>query len=125
MLKLDGLAELAVVVDDLEACEAFYTRLLGAEPFNRVPGRHAFYMAGGLRFLLFKPGVMVSRKAAHCRGPQHFAFLIDTSRVDAAIKHLEALGIPYDGPYHDPGKISIYFDDPAGNRVEYLAPTES
>ena len=125
MLKLDGLAELAVVVDDLEACEAFYTRLLGAEPFNRVPGRHAFYTVGGLRFLLFKPGVMVSRKADHCRGPQHFAFLIDTSRVDAAIKHLEALGIPYDGPYHDPGKISVYFDDPAGNRVEYLAPTES
>ncbi len=125
MLKLDGLAELAVVVDDLDACEAFYTRLLGAEPFNRVPGRHAFYMVGGLRLLFFTPGRMASRKAAHCHGPQHFAFLIDTTRVDAAITHLEALGIPYDGPYHDPGKISLYFDDPAGNRVEYLAPTES
>ncbi len=125
MVELDGLAELAVVVDDLEACEGFYTRLLGVEPFNRVPGRHAFYQVGALRFLLFKPGVMISRKAAHCRGAQHFAFRIDTSRVGSAVEHLEALGIPYDGPYHDPGKISIYFDDPAGNRVEYLAPTGS
>ncbi len=80
-------------------------------------------MVGELRFLLFIPGCMVSRKAAHCHGPQHFAFRIDPGRVEAAMKHLDALGIPYDGPYHDPGKISLYFDDPAGNRVEYLAPT--
>lgn len=125
MLTLDGLAELAVVVEDLEACEAFYTRLLGTDPFDRVPGRHAFYMVGDLRFLLFAPGRMASRKAAHCHGPQHFAFRIDPSRVGTATTHLDALGIRFDGPYHDPGKISIYFDDPAGNRVEYLAPIES
>jgi len=125
MLTLDGLAELAVVVEDLEACEAFYTRLLGTDPFDHVPGRHAFYMVGDLRFLLFAPGCMASRKAAHCHGPQHFAFRIDPSRVETATKHLDALGIRFDGPYHDPGKISIYSDDPSGIFLEYLAPTET
>jgi catechol-2,3-dioxygenase len=123
MLKLRGLAELAVVVDDLDACEAFYTRLLGSKPFEHKPGRHAFYDVSGFRFLLFIPGCMGSRKAEHCGGPQHFAFRIEPSQVESAQKHLRDLGIDYDGPFDDPGKISIYFSDPAKNRVEYLAPT--
>jgi catechol 2,3-dioxygenase-like lactoylglutathione lyase family enzyme len=123
MIAIDGIAELALVVEDLAAGEAFYTRLLGRPPAKQVPGRYVLFDVAGVRFILFLPGIMATVKAGHCGGAQHFAFRIRPEQVDAALEHLKALGIPYDGPNHDPGKISIYFDDPAGNRVEFLAPT--
>lgn len=121
MLAIAGLAELAVVVEDLDGCAAFYARLLAREPVERVAGRFVRFDVAGLRFILFRPGIMARVKADHCGGAQHFAFRIAAAEVEAAQAHLRDLGVPFDGPNHDPGKVSIYFDDPAGNRVEFLA----
>jgi catechol 2,3-dioxygenase-like lactoylglutathione lyase family enzyme len=125
MIAFDGIAELAVVVEDLAAGEAFYTRLLGRPPAAQVPDRYVLFDVAGVRFILFRPGIMARVGAGHCGGAQHFAFRIRPEEVEAALEHLRTLGITYLGPNHDPGKISIYFDDPAGNRVEFLAPTSA
>ena len=89
-----------------------------------IANRHVRYDVASVRFILFKPGIMASVKAGLCGGAQHFAFRIRWEEVSAALEHLHGLGVPFDGPNHDPGKISIYFDDPAGNRVEFLAPVD-
>src|SRR5262249_51027341 len=82
MLAVTGLAELAVVVPDLNACEEFYTRLLARPPVEKIAERFVRFDVAGLRFILFKPGIMTRVKAGHCGGAQHFAFRISAADVE-------------------------------------------
>lgn len=60
---------------------------------------------------------------------QHYAFLVPEKQFDAAIAHLEAVGVTYyaDPGHTDPGKINglfggrgVYFDDPDGHNMEIM-----
>lgn len=60
---------------------------------------------------------------------QHYAFLVPDEQFDAAIEHLEAVGVIYyaDPGRTDPGKINglfggrgAYFDDPDGHNMEIM-----
>lgn len=41
-MKVDRILETCLYVDDLNAAEKFYRRILGVESFSRVNNRHVF-----------------------------------------------------------------------------------
>ena len=59
--------------------------------------------------------------AAHCGGPQHFALGVERARIAELKSRLESLGVEVEGPveFRFWNAESIYFSDPAGNRVEF------
>lgn len=119
--------ETAIYVDDLEAAEGFYSRILGLNVIGREHGRHVFFQVGDANVLLaFLPSATLtggSLPAHGAVGPSHFALGIERSSFDAWRQHLETHGVPIEKEIEWPaGGRSIYFRDPAGNSVELVTP---
>ncbi len=125
---LSHLLELGVYVDDLEAAEAFYGRVLGLPVVDREPQRHVFFRVGrGGMLLVFRPQateVPGGNLPPHgARGPSHFALAIEAETLPAWRHHLAACGVKIEQEVHWPrGGTSLYFRDPAGNSVELVTP---
>jgi len=122
---------LAFVVTDLERSVKFYSDVFGGEVgrsrgFNdkdKNAGRpvHTLVKVGDYGFDLF---LQDPKDPPHPRARfLHFAFNIGPDEVDAALKKLEQLKIPYDGPKVHGGStsISIYVSDPDGYQLEFSA----
>jgi catechol 2,3-dioxygenase-like lactoylglutathione lyase family enzyme len=120
--------ETCLYVDDLEAAEAFYVRVLGLEIYARVPGRHVFFRSGDGMFLLFdaaatvKPG-LPGIPPHGASGAGHTAFAIGEADLEAWRAKLRAEGVEIESDYTWPGGgRSLYFRDPAGNSIELTTP---
>ena len=127
-MKTTGVLETCLYVDDLDAAEDFYQRVLGLQPFAKVDGRHVFFRCGNGVFLLFnpqsteQPGGGIPPHGA--RGPGHVAFRMPPETIDDWRRHLHREGIPIELEYTWPnGGFSLYFRDPAGNSLELATPT--
>jgi len=118
-----GLSELILVVKSVAASVAFYRDVVGLIPDNLSNPTFAWFWAG-------RPGdqqrIGITEKplsfgAAHVKGPHHFAFGTDRSRIEELKKALEAKGLEVEGPVEFKfwNALSIYFSDPDGNRVEF------
>jgi catechol-2,3-dioxygenase len=115
-MSLDGICELVLETDDVRGLESFY-RGLGLERLLEEEGR--VWLAAGERCRLgiWPPG----EKEFSDRGGRHvhFAFSVDRDRLDTLTEELRRRGVEVQGPVeHDGGDRSVYFFDPAGNRVE-------
>ncbi len=124
MPPLETIVETALYADDLAACAAFYTDVMGLTPWGAESGRHAFFLAGDRMLLLFHPpatlrgDLLPSHGAA---GPGHVALGIPTDALDAWRSHLIARGVAIEKEVTWPlGGRSLYFRDPAGNSVELI-----
>ena len=122
-MKVDRILETCLYVDDLNAAEKFYRRILGVESFSRVNNRHVFFRCGESMLLLFNPletaksSGDVPTHGAH--GPGHVAFAIAPDQLDLCRRQLHENGIAIETEITWPsGGQSIYFRDPAGNSVE-------
>ena len=122
-MKVDRILETCLYVDDLNAAEKFYRRILGVESFSRVNNRHVFFRCGESMLLLFNPletaksSGDVPTHGAH--GPGHVAFAIAPNQIDLCRRQLQENGIAIETAITWPsGGRSIYFRDPAGNSVE-------
>ena len=122
-MKVDRILETCLYVDDLNAAEKFYRRILGVESFSRVNNRHVFFRCGESMLLLFNPletaksSGDVPTHGAH--GPGHVAFAIAPDQIDLCRRQLQENGIAIETEITWPsGGQSIYFRDPAGNSVE-------
>ena len=122
-MKVDRILETCLYVDDLNAAEKFYRRILGVESFSRVNNRHVFFRCGESMLLLFNPletaksSGDVPTHGAH--GPGHVAFAIAPDQLDLCRRQLHENGIAIETEITWPsGGRSIYFRDPAGNSVE-------
>ena len=122
-MKVDRILETCLYVDDLNAAEKFYRRILGVESFSRVNNRHVFFRCGESMLLLFNPletaksSGDVPTHGAH--GPGHVAFAIAPDQLDLCRRQLQENGIAIETEITWPsGGRSIYFRDPAGNSVE-------
>mgnify|MGYP001388257375 CR=1 FL=1 len=122
-MKVDRILETCLYVDDLNAAEKFYRRILGVESFSRVNNRHVFFRCGESMLLLFNPletaksSGDVPTHGAH--GPGHVAFAIAPNQIDLCRRQLQENGIAIETEITWPsGGRSIYFRDPAGNSVE-------
>lgn len=123
------LFEAHLTVSDLDRSIAFYRDVVGLVLAHRVPERHAAF------FWLGAPGDSMfglwSIHTAPLRLRLHIAFDVALADVEASVGRLRQAGLaPTDG---DGGAIdepvvlawmpaaSVYFDDPDGHALEYIA----
>lgn len=115
-MSLGGICELVLETDDVGGLQSFY-RELGLDPLLEEEGR--VWLAAGphCRLGIWPPG----EKEFSDRGGRHvhFALSVDHDRLEAMTDGLRGRDVEVEGPIeHDGGDRSVYFSDPAGNRVE-------
>jgi glyoxylase I family protein len=123
-----AITHVAVTVSDLEASEAWYTKVLGAEPVldeDTGPFRHIVYMVGGTMLGLHGFPKLVSTEPFNERRPglDHIAFGCATrDELVEWAERLDILGIPH-GEIVDAGYGSgLAFRDPDNIQLELFAP---
>ena len=125
-MKILSIVETAIYVDDLDAAEDFYQRIIGLNVIGKVVGRHVFFQVGDSNVLLaFNPRTTrAEQDTPHgAIGPGHFALGIELQSLDDWREHLVAHGVMIEAEVEWPaGGKSIYFRDPAGNSVELITP---
>jgi catechol-2,3-dioxygenase len=115
-----GILELRLVATDLRALAEFYRRTLGL-PVALGSAERLEVQAGGTRLIFLPAG------PEHEHPIYHFAFNIPENKLDPARRWLAARVplIVHDGRevFHYPtwNAHSIYFYDPAGNILEFIA----
>ena len=122
-MRVSQVLETCLYVDDLDAAEEFYGRVLGLELHSKEAARHRFFRCGSGMLLLFCPdrtllstGIVPAHGA---RGPGHVAFAIRAGQVESWRGELLAHGVEIESEIDWPsGGHSIYFRDPAGNSLE-------
>lgn len=115
-MAIDGICELVLETDDVRGLERFY-RQLGLEPLLEEEGRVWLAAGKSCRLGIWSPG----EKEFSDRGGRHvhFALSVEHDRLDSLSEELRGRGVEVQGPVeHDGGDRSVYFFDPAGNRVE-------
>jgi catechol-2,3-dioxygenase len=115
-MKIAGICELVLETDDVERLTAFY-RELGLELVLEEDDRAWLAVGERCRLGIWPPGEQEysDRGGRHV----HFALSVDEDRLEALSEGLRERGVEVEGPVeHDGGDRSVYFSDPAGNRVE-------
>lgn len=121
--------ETHINVRDLERAMKFYEDVLGLRLGTFDSARRiAFYWVGGENVSML--GLWEKKEGP--LDPRHFAFEIDAADMASAIGQLEERGLqPYN--FLKSGSreamvfawmpaLAIYFDDPDGNQLEFIAP---
>jgi catechol 2,3-dioxygenase-like lactoylglutathione lyase family enzyme len=123
-----AVSHVAVTVTDLEASEAWYTRVLGVEPVldeDTGPFRHIVYQLGGTLLGLHGFPDLTSTEQFNERKPglDHIAFgCASRSELVEWAARLDGLGIPH-GEIVDAGYGSgLSFRDPDNIALELFAP---
>jgi lactoylglutathione lyase len=122
MLPIKGLYEVAIRVKDLARAEAFYKDVLGLKEGLRDERRNwLFLYAGG------DEGMVVLQEDKGEWPTQHFAFTVSASDIRQAAAMLKEKGVSVSEPvYHEwMDAVSVYFDDPDGHALEFLALSSS
>ena len=130
MVPVSGLYEAHLTVADLDRSIAFYRDVVGLELAHTVPARHAafFWIGGRERSML---GLWCIHSAPMSMR-LHIAFAAELDDVRNSIAGLRAMGITPrsggGGPEIDEPLVfpwmpaaSVYFDDPDGHSLEYIA----
>lgn len=127
--RIKQIAEVALVVSDLERSRRFYRDVLGLEEFHHAsitPDRGVtFHLANG--FLgLWLPGKWrevnphLTGDAGNLVGKAHVVFYIDPSEEQAALETLRRHNVKFWGPrYNERAEVHIDFEDPDGHMLEY------
>ena len=123
-MKVERVLETVLYAEDLQAAEAFYTKILGLEVYSRVEGRHVFFRCGSGMFLVFNPKTTEKEKSPHgCYGSGHIAWSISNDEINAWRQWLRTSEVTITEEVSWPkGGHSIYFNDPAGNSLELATP---
>lgn len=125
MFSVKGISEIVLVVKDVRWAAAFYQEVVGLKVDHPPDDKWCWLWAGapGAPQRIGLTTGPLSFGAQHIRGPLHFALRIAPEELDAAMAHLKAKGIEFEGPvrFESWNARSIYFDDLDGNRVELCA----
>lgn len=119
-----ALLEAALYVDDLDAAEEFFGRIIGLQRIQKVADRHIFFRCGAAVVLLFNAGE-TAKPPRNPRlpvpphgalGPGHLCLAMPRDDLLKMRRRLIAAGIEIEAEFDWPnGARSIYFRDPAGN----------
>lgn len=118
MLPLKGVYEIAIKVRDLARSEVFYKEVLGLQEGLRDDKRNwNFLYVGG------NAGMVVLQEDKGDWPKQHFAFSVSERDLEQAASLLEERGIKVSAPVHHEwmNATSVYFEDPDGNDLEFIA----
>jgi catechol 2,3-dioxygenase-like lactoylglutathione lyase family enzyme len=127
-VSIRQIAEVAIVVTDLDRSVRYYTEVLGLPLWERNPRYATVRLANG--FLgLWLPGAWeippsVNHAPIRLEGGarQHIVFYIDSQDADEALANLQRHGVRYYGPrVNEMGEVHIDFEDPDGHMLEYWA----
>ena len=130
IVPIRGLFESHLTVSDLEQSIAFYRDVLGLELAHRVPERHcAFLWMGGRGHTMLG---LWSIHTSPLRARLHIAFEVTLEDAITSVTHLRAAGITPRSSGGGPAiqepivlawmpAASVYFDDPDGHSLEYIA----
>lgn len=123
-IRLD---HVVIKVSDWERSNGFYAAVLGAELIGDAPAGPARYRFGQQQLNVHGPGVEAHPIAARPVEPGNadLCFAWD-GPIQAAVAHLERLGVAIEeGPVtrHGAGGegTSVYFRDPDGSLLEFIA----
>lgn len=125
---LNGALEIALYADDLDACAAFWSGIIGLAEIARVQGRHVFFRCGAQILLIFDARATRLPPAPDARlpvpphgttGAGHFCMSAAADQIAVWHSYLQGRGIVIEADIRWPnGARSIYFRDPAGNSIE-------
>jgi catechol 2,3-dioxygenase-like lactoylglutathione lyase family enzyme len=130
-MKIDGIVETALHVEDVARAAEFYESLFGLRRLAGDARFCALAVPGNAVLLLFLRGATLEPVAIpggiipphDGSGRMHFAFKISADSLDACERELVARGIPIESTVHWPlGGTSLYFRDPDGHLVELITP---
>lgn len=118
-----AIMETALYGSDVEGLAAFYTRVLGLEPLQRLGPQGSALLCGRSVLLLFDPTLTNAQRGEvpdhGSEGRGHVAFSINPAEFDQWRQRLASSGVPVESEVDWPrGGHSLYFRDPAGNSVE-------
>jgi len=114
-----------VFVRDIPAAIRWYGEVLGLREIQRWDPEPVMIGAGGTMLALFQAPPDSSEAAEKDKPPLRWhrvAWLTDPAGLEAAQRHLAALGIEFRGPVDHATTFSIYFRDPDGHPLEITAP---
>jgi catechol-2,3-dioxygenase len=114
---INAFVELTLETPDLQRAAAFYEQVVGLRALSRARDRVWLAVGESARLGLWSPG----RKEFGDEGGRHvhFAFSVPRGGLKDLERRLRTAGVEVTGPVeHDGGDRSLYFFDPAGNRVE-------
>ncbi len=115
--QIAGLRHIALAIAELEACERFYTDLLGYQVEWRPDADNVYLTCGGDSIALHRGR---EDGAGHL---DHLGILLrEAGHVDAWFRFLRSRGVAVEAEprTHRDGARSFYCRDPAGNRVQMI-----
>jgi catechol 2,3-dioxygenase-like lactoylglutathione lyase family enzyme len=132
MGRISGLAEVVLLVQDLERSVAFYRDLLGLTVISPEGLPVAFLRVGDERVGVPQQIVLIPRSAGvqpaggskEQRDLHHIGLEVPAEDYEAERERIGRLGIPIRGGQHPFLPVeAFYLDDPDGNEVEIVART--
>lgn len=131
-IPVKGLFETHISVKDRQVSKEFYQRVVGLELATEIPARDiTFFWVGGHKKQLLGIWGANSPNPPISRGHFHFAFEVELQEFDTIVARLKELDVqPLDfnlKPTDEPvvigwvPNLSIYFKDPDGHSLEFLA----
>lgn len=122
LCRIVRVLETALYAEDLIAAHAFYVELLGLEVISFDPARDLFLRCEDSVLIIFKASrtrVADSIVPPHgATGPGHIAFAATRDEIE---EWKQKLSITKEIDWKN-GAKSIYFEDPAGNILEFATP---
>ena len=128
----EGLAEIVLVVDDVERSARFYNSVVGLTPETPAGDGWAWFWAGEpghAQRLALRKGPLLSGE--HSPPPEggrwgkvHYAFAVPHGSLEAAVEHVSGSGFEVHSStrFDWMGATSYYLDDPDGNLLEFWSP---
>jgi glyoxylase I family protein len=126
--SMPALTHVAVTVSDLAASEAWYTKVLGAQPVldeDTGPFRHIVYALGGTLLGLHGFPDLASREPFDERRPglDHIAFgCANRAELEEWAQRLDELGVKHGGIVDASYGSGLSFRDPDNIALELFAP---
>jgi catechol 2,3-dioxygenase-like lactoylglutathione lyase family enzyme len=116
------IAEVALIVSDLERSRRFYRDVLGLKEFDYPaikPDAGVTFHLGNGYIGLWLPGKWLG-PVTDLGGKAHVVFYIDPAEEEEALATLRNHNVTFWGPrYNEEGELHIDFADPDGHMLEY------
>ena len=123
-MPLRKLGHVVLKVRDLDRSEAFYAGVVGLRVTGRLPGRMVFFSVPGNDdshdLAVWQVGPEAAPAAAKQVGLFHVAWQVERPEdLEPLYRHLLAHGVTVHGTTDHGANLSVYFEDPDGNMLEF------